>query len=79
MNELDVVALKADRPDLGLKAGEAGTIVMKFTDTDFLVEFSDDEGQEYAMPTLRAEDLSLVWTVDGGDVEGAVSRLRRAG
>ena len=63
MNELDVVALKADRADLGLKAGESGTIVMKFSDMDLLVEFSDDDGQELAMASLKANDVEVVWRV----------------
>lgn len=61
MNELDVVALKADRPDLGLKAGESGTVVIKFNDMDLLVEFSDDAGQELAMAALTADDVEVVW------------------
>lgn len=61
MNELDVVALKADHPELGLKAGESGTIVMRLSETDILVEFSDKDGQEYAMPTLSVDDVQVVW------------------
>lgn len=62
-DELDVVALVKDRPDLDLKKGERGTIVMKFTETDFLVEFSDDNGVEYAMPTLPADEVKVVWRI----------------
>lgn len=61
--ELDVVVLVKDRPDLGLKKGERGTIVMKFTETDFLVEFADENGVEYAMPTLTADEINVVWRV----------------
>ena len=75
MNELDVVALRADRPDLGLKAGESGTIVMKFNDIDLLVEFSDDEGQEVAMPTLKAEEVEVVWRL-GDPVREATAKRR---
>lgn len=59
--ELDVIELVKDRPDLGLKKGERGAIVMKFTETDFLVEFADDNGIEYAMPTLTADEVKVVW------------------
>jgi hypothetical protein len=62
-DELDIIALKADRPDLGLKAGEEGTIVMKFDDQNFLVEFADNEGVEYAMPTLKADEVEIVWRI----------------
>ena len=62
-DELDVIALKKDRPDLGLKAGEEGTIVMKFDEQNFLVEFADNEGVEYAMPTLKAEEVEVVWRI----------------
>jgi hypothetical protein len=59
--ELDVIELVRDRPDLGLKKGERGAIVMKFTETDFLVEFADENGVEYAMPTLTADEIKVVW------------------
>lgn len=62
-DELDVVALKADRPDLGLKAGEQGTIVMKYDEANFLVEFADDEGVEYAMPHLKADEVEVIWRI----------------
>lgn len=62
-DELDVIALKVDRPDLGLRAGEEGTIVMKFDDRNFLVEFADDDGVEYAMPTLNADEVEVIWRI----------------
>ena len=58
---MDVIELVAGRPDLGLKKGERGTIVMKFTETDFLVEFADENGVEYAMPALTADEIKVVW------------------
>lgn len=62
-DELDVIALKVDRPDLGLKAGEEGTIVMKFDEQNFLVEFAADDGVEYAMPTLNADEVEVIWRI----------------
>ena len=62
-DELDVIELVKDRPDLGLKKGERGTIVMKFTETDFLAEFADENGVEYAMPTLTADEVKVVWRI----------------
>lgn len=68
-DELDVIALKTDRPDLGLKAGEQGTIVLKYDEQNFLVEFSDSDGVAYAMPTLRADEVDIVWRIaDQGPV-----------
>lgn len=61
--ELDVIELVKDRPDLGLKKGERGAIVMKFTETDFLVEFAEENGVEYAMPTLTADEVKVVWRI----------------
>jgi hypothetical protein len=54
---LDVVALLGDLPDHGLVAGQVGTLVEKFEGEVFEVEFSDDEGQTYAMVALRADQL----------------------
>jgi hypothetical protein len=62
--ELDVVALKADRPDLGLKAGESGTIVMLFDDGFCEVEFVDpDDGSTRLMATFSLADLDVVWRI----------------
>ena len=58
---LEVVTLTKDRPDLGLKKGERGTIVLKLTETDFLVEFVDENGVECAMPTLTSDEIEVVW------------------
>ena len=77
MKMLDVVALKQARPDLGLAQGEAGTIVEVFQDA-FLVEFSDDDGQEYAMPFLRPDEIDLIWTPEEGYLTSARVQLRKA-
>ena len=63
IEELDVVALLADRPDLGLKKGERGTVVMVFNETDFLAEFADEAGVERATPTLTTGEVEVVWRV----------------
>jgi hypothetical protein len=54
---LDVVALTADRPDAGLSRGQVGTVVEILETGVFEVEFSDNEGQTYALLALRAADL----------------------
>lgn len=41
---LDTVALVCDVPELGLAAGEVGTVVEVFSQDDFEVEFVDNDG-----------------------------------
>jgi hypothetical protein len=57
---LDVVALLADFPAVGLARGQVGTVV-ELLDKDFvLIEFSDDQGSAYAIaPCPRSELLVL--------------------
>ena len=52
---LDVVALRESLPEQNLFAGQVGTIVEDLAPNVFEVEFSDDEGQTYAMLPLKAE------------------------
>jgi hypothetical protein len=54
---LDVVALTEDVPEHGLRRGEVGTVVDRWKDGVFEVEFSDDTGEAYAFAALRAGQL----------------------
>jgi hypothetical protein len=54
---LDVVALTEDVPEHGLRRGEVGTVVDRWKDGVFEVEFSDDTGEAYAFAALRANQL----------------------
>ena len=54
---LDVVAVTEDAPDYGLRRGEVGTVVERWKDGAFEVEFSDDSGEANAFAALRAEQL----------------------
>ena len=54
---LDVVALTEDVPKYGLRRGEVGTVVERWEDGAFEVEFSDDSGEAYAFVALRADQL----------------------
>jgi Domain of unknown function (DUF4926) len=54
---LDVVALKADLPQHNLLAGQVGTIVEILATDVYEVEFSDDDGQTYAMLPLHHPQL----------------------
>ncbi len=57
IKELDVVAILEDIPSNGLTQGETGTIVFDFGDGVYLVEFSDNLGQTYALLELRSNQL----------------------
>ena len=61
---LDTVTVVADRPDLGLSAGEIGAVVEILAEgTAFEVEFVDAEGHSLqGLHTLRAEELVALHT-----------------
>jgi hypothetical protein len=59
-NLLDVVALLADVPDEGLARGQVGTVVESLDDATALVEFSDDDGQAYAVVACRRAELLVL-------------------
>ena len=54
---LDVVVLTEDLPDHYLLAGQVGTIVEFLAPEVYEVEFSDDDGQTYAMLPLHSSQL----------------------
>jgi hypothetical protein len=57
---LDVVALLSDLPMQRLARGQVGTVVELLDDSTSLVEFSDEQGQAYAVaPCPRSELLTL--------------------
>jgi hypothetical protein len=57
---LDVVALTEDLPQQKLYRGQVGTVVEILAPNVFEVEFSDDEGQTYAMLALRTDQLMVL-------------------
>jgi Domain of unknown function (DUF4926) len=57
---LAVVALMVDRPELGLRRGQVGTVVEHLDVGAFEVEFSDDAGHTYAQCALPASDLLVL-------------------
>ena len=64
MNEiklLDVVALTENLQSEGLRRGEVGTVVEKWNDDVFEVEFSDDTGEAYAFAAVPAEKLMKLY------------------
>lgn len=54
---IDVVALKTPLSEHNLLAGQVGTIVEILAPEVYEVEFSDDDGQTYAMQSLPAHQL----------------------
>lgn len=54
---LDVIALKTSLPDHHLLAGQVGTIVEILAPDVYEIDFSDDDGQTYAMLPLHSSQL----------------------
>ncbi|MGB3404822.1 MAG: DUF4926 domain-containing protein [Microcoleaceae cyanobacterium] len=61
MKLLDVVALLENHPELHLYRGQVGTIVEEYEPGVFEVEFSNLQGQAYAIETLPAYQLMLLY------------------
>lgn len=61
INLLDVVALTENLESEGLRRGEVGTVVEKWKDGVFEVEFSDDTGEAYAFAAVPAEKLMKLY------------------
>jgi hypothetical protein len=58
---LDVVALTENLQSEGLRRGEVGTVVEKWDDDVFEIEFSDDTGKAYAFAAVPAEKLMKLY------------------
>jgi hypothetical protein len=56
----DVAALTEDLPREGLYRGQVGTVVETLAPGVYEVDFSDDEGQSYAMKALKAFQLMVL-------------------
>ena len=54
---LDVVALIEDVDSEGLRRGDVGTVVEKWKDNVFEVEFGDNSGKAHAFAALRLEQI----------------------
>ncbi len=57
---LDVAVLTENLSEYGLYRGQVGTIVEILAPNIYEVEFSDDEGQTYAMQSLSADLLAVL-------------------
>ena len=56
----DVVALTENLPGRHLQRGQVGTVVERLAPDVYEIEFSDDDGQTYAMFALRAKQLIVL-------------------
>jgi len=60
IQELDVVALLHDFPNLGLVTGQVGAVVEMFDDERVEVEFVTPQGETFAQAVLRVQDLLVL-------------------
>ena len=57
----DIVELITDIPKLNLKSGDRGAIVEKYSDRDYEIEFTNEEGETTVLCTLPFHQLIIVW------------------
>ena len=57
LNELDRAILTEDLPDLGLHAGDIGTVVLLHGNEGYEVEFVSLDGETVAVTSLRPDQL----------------------
>jgi Domain of unknown function (DUF4926) len=57
---LDAVAVLIDVPEKSLASGQVGTVVELLDAANLLVEFSDDEGQPYAIAPVQPSQLLVL-------------------
>lgn len=60
LHPLDVVVLRADVPEHGLRRGDLGAVAEVFSPEAVAVEFVAASGRTQALVTLRPEDLREV-------------------
>ena len=61
IQELDLVALLTDRPALGLRRGDVGTVVHIYGGNDlYEVEFINAKGDTVSVETLNADEVRAV-------------------
>lgn len=77
IEELDVVALRRDRADLGLTAGDEGAVVLVYGDEACEVEFVNPDGSTRVMTALPVAELEVVWRI--ADHRPAAPTRRAAG
>ena len=58
--DLDCVALRRDLPEFGLRAGDAGVVVLVYPEGAVEVEFVDRNGYTVGFLTIDDDDLDVV-------------------
>lgn len=56
----DYVAVLIDIGNTPVKRGTTGTVVSKLSDTHYLIEFSDTDGQVYEQLPIHRNDLLVL-------------------
>jgi hypothetical protein len=56
----DYVAILIDMENTPVTRGTTGTVVSKLSDTHFLIEFSDNEGQVYEQLPVHKNNLLVL-------------------
>lgn len=56
----DYVAVLVDIKNTPVKRGTTGTVVSRLSDTHYLVEFSDTDGQVYEQLPVHKDDLLVL-------------------
>jgi len=56
----DYVAVLVDIENTPIARGTTGTVVSQLSDTHFLVEFSDNEGQVYEQVAIHRDNLLVL-------------------
>jgi hypothetical protein len=59
INEAQAIHKETKQPIL-LRQGQVGTVLMRFDDQAYLVDFADAQGETYAMETVPATQLMLL-------------------
>lgn len=61
IQELDLVAITTDRPALGLRRGDVGTVVHIYGSSNlYEVEFINANGETVGVETLNADEVQAV-------------------
>ena len=67
MEELQCIKLRKNFK--GLAIGTKGTIVLKYTENDFEVEFFDENNETIDVYTISKEYLEVFWTPEKGHIK----------
>ncbi|KPD30696.1 hypothetical protein AN926_06900 [Thermus scotoductus] len=57
IREHDLVVLKRDHREVGLEAGDVGTVALVYPKGGYMVEFVDHEGNTLALLDLKEDEV----------------------